>query len=243
MRTQRGAMRRSPSRIGAPARARAGAAFAASFTANSKGPRYVHDRARGNAAPGLYIGDSPEANVVVRHNRSIDNNGEGILLRNAVGGRVSHNKLVGNCGGLFALADAPGPAGNFKIDHNRVVRNNKACPGEPEEDEPPISGAGIALVGAFGTRVSHNKVLGNQPSGDSFVSGGIIVVQGPGGTDPQNDVIRHNKAFGNMPNDLFWDGTGTVAFKKNKCATSDPDGLCTGGGGKAHNKHGSLRRH
>jgi Right handed beta helix region len=206
------------------------------FALISKRPRIVHDLARDNKAPGLYVGDSPEANAVIRHNRSIDNNGEGILLRNAIGGKVSHNKLVGNCAGLFALADAPGPAGNFKIDHNRAVDNNKACAGEPEEDEPPISGVGIALLGAFGTQVSHNRVFGNQPSGDSLVSGGIVVVQGSGGTEPQNDVVRHNKAFDNTPNDLFWDQTGSVLFKKNKCATSDPDGLCTGGG-KAHNKH------
>jgi hypothetical protein len=207
------------------------------FSLVSKGPRIVHSVARGNNAPGLYVGDSPEANAIVRHNRSIDNNGEGILLRNAVGGRVSHNKLRGNCAGVFVVADAPGPAGNFKIDHNRAVGNNKACPGEPEEDEPPISGVGIALLGAFGTRVSHNRVLGNQPEGASIASGGIVVMKGPGGTEPQNDVVRHNKAFDNTPNDLFWDGTGSVLFRKNKCGTSDPDGLCTGGGGKAHNKH------
>jgi hypothetical protein len=212
------------------------------FALSSKGPRYLHDLARGNGAPGLYVGDSPQANAIVRHNRSIDNSGEGILLRNAIGGRVSHNLLQGNCAGLFALADAPGPAGNFIIDHNRVVANDKACPGEPAEDEPPISGAGIALLGAFGTRVAHNLVLGNQPSGPSLVSGGIALVKGPGGTEPQNDTVAHNRAFGNRPVDLLWDQTGTALFRKNKCATSDPAGLCTGGAGKGHPKHLAHRR-
>jgi nitrous oxidase accessory protein NosD len=212
------------------------------FSLDSKGPRYLHDLARGNGAPGLYVGDSPQANAIMRHNRSIDNNGEGILLRNAIGGRVSHNRLEGNCAGLFALADAPGPAGNFNIDHNRVAGNNKACPGEPDEDEPPISGAGIALIGAFGTRVHQNWVLANRPSGASFVSGGIAVVKGPGGTEPQNDSVAHNKAFGNQPADLLWDQTGTAVFKKNKCGTSDPAGLCTGRGGKAHPKHVAHHR-
>jgi nitrous oxidase accessory protein NosD len=201
------------------------------FALSSKRPHYVHNLSSGNSAPGLYVGDSPEADVVVRHNRSIENSGEGILLRNAVGGKVSQNRLIGNCAGLLAVADAPGPAGNFQIDHNRVLQNNNACPGEPEEDEPPISGLGIAVLGAFDTGVSHNKVGGNQPTGDSFVSGGIAVAEGPAGTDPQNNVVGHNKAFDNVPNDVFWDGSGTVAFKKNHCATSDPDGLCTGGGG------------
>jgi nitrous oxidase accessory protein NosD len=206
------------------------------FSLNSKGPRYLHDLARGNGAPGLYVGDSPQANALVRHNRSIDNSGEGVLLRNAIGGRVSHNRLAGNCARLFALADAPGPAGNFNIDHNRVVGNTKACPGEPAEEEPPISGAGIALIGAFGTRVDHNLVLGNRPTGPSLVSGGIAVVKGPGGTEPQNDTVAHNKAFNNQPADLLWDQTGTAVFRKNKCGTSNPAELCTGGGGKAHPK-------
>ena len=90
-------------------------------------------------------------------------------------------------------------------------------------------------MGAFGTRVSHNRVFGNRPSGNSSVSGGIAVTKIPGGTDPQNDVVRHNKAFDNEP-DLFWDGTGSVLFKRNKCGTSVPDGLCTSGSGKAHQK-------
>ena len=202
------------------------------FAVSSKGPHYLHNLSSDNAAPGLYVGDSPEANVVVRHNRSLDNTGEGILLRNAVGGKVSQNRLEGNCAGLLALADAPGPAGNFQINHNRVLENNRACPGDPAENEPPISGLGIGLVGAFGTGVSHNNVRGNQPNGASFLSGGIAVTQLPDGTDPQNDVVAHNKAFDNSPFDLFWNGNGTVAFIKNHCDTSEPLGLCTGGGPK-----------
>jgi nitrous oxidase accessory protein NosD len=206
------------------------------FALVSKRPHYLHNLSSDNSAPGLYVGDSPEANAVVRHNRSLDNSGEGILLRSAVGGKVSQNTLEGNCAGLLALADAPGPAGNFQIDHNRVLENNRACPGEPEEDEPPISGLGIGELGVFDTDVSQNKVRGNHPSGASFLSGGIAVTEGVGGTDPQDVVVGHNKAFDNLPNDLFWDGTGSVDFKKNHCATSDPDGLCSGGPKKEKGK-------
>jgi nitrous oxidase accessory protein NosD len=213
------------------------------FALSSKRPHYLHNLASDNSAPGLYVGDSPEVNVVVRHNRSLDNTGEGILLRSAVGGKVSQNTLEGNCAGLLALADAPGPAGNFQIVHNRVLENNRACPGEPEEDEPPISGVGIAVLGVFDTGVSHNKVTGNQATGESFVSGGIAVTAGPAGTPPQDVVVGHNKAFDNkafdnLPIDLFWDGTGTVAFEKNRCDTSDPDGLCTGGPKKPKGEEG-----
>lgn len=208
------------------------------FALISKRPHFVHDVSRGNGAPGLYVGDSPQANAVVRDSRAIGNNGEGILLRSAVGGEVSHNQLGGNCAGLLALADAPGPAGMFEIHHNRVLQNNKSCGGEPEEGEPPISGLGIAVAGAFGTVVSRNKVRDNQPSGDSFLSGGIAVTEGVGGTDPQNDAVRRNKVFNNGPNDLFWDDKGSVAFKKNDCASSVPGGLCTGSPKKQKEKKG-----
>src|SRR4051794_35645672 len=73
------------------------------FSLASKGTAFTDDVASRNAAPGLYVGDSPGANVAIRRNRSSKNLGEGILLRNATGGTVSHNVLSGNCAGLFAL--------------------------------------------------------------------------------------------------------------------------------------------
>ena len=107
------------------------------FALFSKSPRFVHNLATDNDEAGFYVGDSLEANAVVRHNRSFDN-GNGVFLRDAVGGRVSHNKLAGNCAGVLVLADSPGPAGNFRIDHNKVARNNSdECPGDPAAGEPP----------------------------------------------------------------------------------------------------------
>jgi hypothetical protein len=44
---------------------------------------------------------------------------------------------------------------------------------------------------------------------------------------PSGNTVRRNVAFKNRPFDLFWDGTGTgVRFKGNRCATSQPEGLC-----------------
>ena len=198
------------------------------FSLASKGTVYANNVATGNAAPGLYVGDSPGANAVIRRNRSTKNLGEGILLRHATGGTVSHNVLSGNCAGLFVLADAPGPAGGFTISKNTVTKNTRKCAGEPADNEPPISGVGIGLLGAFKTTVSGNTVKGNAPSGPSLVSGGIVAVSGPQKTPPQNDVIKGNNADANNPFDLMWDGTGSVSFSKNLCHTSSPTGLCTG---------------
>jgi nitrous oxidase accessory protein NosD len=196
------------------------------FSLASYGTRFLHNLARGNAAPGLYVGDSPDAHAHIEHNASINNHGEGILLRSATIGEVSHNRLSGNCSGLWVLADAPGPAGGFRITRNRVLRNNKACAGEPDEGEPPASGIGIALIGAFGTVVSRNEVTGNRPSGPSVASGGIIVQKGGSGTAPSNDVVKRNEASNNSPKDISWDGSGTVRFKNNSCGSSAPSGLC-----------------
>jgi parallel beta-helix repeat protein len=198
------------------------------FSLASKGTVYSNNVATRNSAPGLYVGDSPGANVVIRRNRSTKNLGEGILLRHATGGTVSHNILSGNCAGLFVLADAPGPAGAFTISKNTVTKNTRKCAGDPGEGEPPVSGVGVGLLGAFKTTVSGNTVKGNAPSGPSLVSGGIVAVSGPQKTPPKNDVIKGNNADANQSSDLLWDGTGSVSFSKNLCRTSAPGGSCTG---------------
>ena len=36
-------------------------------------------------------------------------------LRSAEGGRVTGNLVQGNCAGILALADSPGPSGHWKI--------------------------------------------------------------------------------------------------------------------------------
>jgi parallel beta-helix repeat protein len=198
------------------------------FSLVGKGTVFANDVATRNAAPGLYVGDSPGANAVIRRNRSTKNHGEGILLRHATGGTVSNNVLSGNCAGLFVLADAPGPAGGFTIRKNTVTKNTRSCAGDPGEGEPPVSGVGVGLLGAFKTTVAGNTVNGNAPSGPSLVSGGIVVMAGSQGTAPKNDVVKNNSADANKPSDLFWDGKGSASFSKNLCRTSTPTGLCTG---------------
>jgi parallel beta-helix repeat protein len=198
------------------------------FSLIGTGTHYLDSVSDGNSGPGFYVGDSPDAHAVISGNRSTDNAGEGILLRSASFGRVTHNELSGNCAGIHVLADAPGPATDWKIRKNEIEKNNKECAGDPADGEPPVSGVGIALTGAANTRVTHNDVDDNEALHPSFVTGGIAVVSGPGGTAPAGVTIRKNDVFGNTPSDLFWDGSGTVAFEKNRCRTSTPGGLCRG---------------
>ena len=196
------------------------------FSNTSSGTQYIQNVARGNGAPGFYIGDSPNANALVRKNTSLNNHGEGVLLRSASTGVVENNRLSGNCAGLLVLADSPGPAGKWLIRSNQVRKNNRACAADPADDEPAISGLGIALLGADHTKVLNNTVSGNRNLHPSLASGGIVVMKGSGGTLPTKDVVKGNSAHENDPFDLQWDGTGTVQFKKNNCGKSSPSNLC-----------------
>jgi nitrous oxidase accessory protein NosD len=198
------------------------------FSNTSSGTRYLNNVSSGNHAPGLYIGDSPQAHSSVIGNRSVNNDGEGLLARDADFGTVRDNVFAGNCAGILVLADAPGPATDWTVSHNQVRKNNNACPGDPSEGEPPLSGIGIALIGAANTSVANNSVTGNSKGNNqSLASGGILVMTLPGGpTAPSNDTIKNNHLSGNSPFDLFWDMTGTATFKGNHCTTSSPSGLC-----------------
>jgi predicted RecA/RadA family phage recombinase len=187
---------------------------------------FAHDTAVGNDEAGLYVGDSPHADTVVRDNVAIGNQ-FGVFIRHARGIAVRHNLATKNCQGILVLDDGQrGGAGNAVIAKNVVVRNNKFCP--KSEDAPALKGGGILLLGATHTVAARNAVAGNK--GKQFNSGGIVVLsakQLTHGRNPDHDTIAANHAFHNRPADLIWDGTGVgVHFVANHCGTSRPSGLC-----------------
>jgi hypothetical protein len=186
----------------------------------------ANDTAIGNAEAGLYVGDSPHADTVVRDDRAFGN-GFGIFIRHARYVAVLGNHVWGNCEGIFVLDDgSPGGVGNALIAENSVFRNNKFCP--KSEEAPPLKGGGILLLGATKTVVARNSVGRN--SGKQINSGGIVVASAKpltGGSDPRFDKIVANTAFRDHPADLIWDGTGShIKFAHNRCRTSVPSGLC-----------------
>lgn len=183
-----------------------------------------------NAEAGLYMGDSPHADSVVRHNRA-DHNGFGIFLRDSTDITATHNTVWGNCIGILALnsgGEEPGdlPAGDYRIVHNTSFANDRACPAS--EDGPPLSGIGIALAGVHDTVAANNAVPDNAPGGDTLVSGGIVIAStaDTGGADPIDNVVRHNKLRGNDPADIVWDGTGSGnQVTHNHCEMAIPPDL------------------
>jgi parallel beta-helix repeat protein len=195
------------------------------------GIKLLHNYSHDNVEPGFYVGDSPNARAVIIGNRA-DHNQMGIFLRDASKGLVRHNKVKDNCAGIVILeTGAPDPAADWRLKQNLVRHNNEACPGHPEEGEDPLSGIGIALAGADRVLVKNNLVLGNRPSGESLISGGIVVFSTAdpsiGGDDPNDNLIKKNVAFRNDPADIFWDETGTGnEFLRNRCGTSIPEVIC-----------------
>ena len=185
-----------------------------------------------NGEAGLYMGDSPDADSVLRNNWS-DHNGYGLFMRDSTGLTATGNHVWGNCVGILALNSghgAPGdlPAGNYHIYGNTVWANDSAC---PAAGGPPTSGIGIALAGVHNTVVSGNWVTNNQPSGPSLISGGIVVLStmAEGGANPMNNTVRDNYLDHNKPADIVWDGSGSGnTISDNNCDTSLPPhmGFC-----------------
>ncbi len=188
---------------------------------------FAGDTAVGNDEAGFYVGDSPDADTVVRDNLAVGNQ-FGIFVRHARGVTVFHNVAIKNCEGILVLDDGQkGGAGNAAILRNVAAGNNKFC-AKTKDTPVNVEGGGILLLGATNTLVAHNAVSGN--AGRQFNSGGIVVLSASKishGSNPNHDTIAANHAFHNRPADLIWDGTGVgVQFVANHCGTSRPAGLC-----------------
>jgi nitrous oxidase accessory protein NosD len=193
---------------------------------------FEENRASWNGEAGLYMGDSPNANSVLRENKA-DHNGIGLFLRDSTKLTAVDNQAWGNCVGILALNTGSGavPAGNYRIIDNAVWANDKACPATPD-GQPPLSGLGIALAGVHDTLVADNTVRDNKPGGPTAFSGGIVIVstKAEGGANPTNNTVRNNELHNNKVADIFWDGTGSGnRVRHNECATAQPSNLgwCT----------------
>lgn len=199
---------------------------------NSTDSLFEENWASSNGEAGLYMGDSPHANSVLRNNKS-DHNGFGLFMRDSTDLAAIGNQVWDNCVGILALNSghgAPGdlPAGDYRIANNTVWDNDTACPASSEHAQPPLSGLGIALAGVHDTLVTGNTVRDNKPGGPTAFSGGIAIVSDKqsGGADPTNNTVRDNDLHNNKVVDIFWDGTGSGnRIRDNDCATTQPPHL------------------
>jgi parallel beta-helix repeat protein len=187
------------------------------FANTSTGTRILDNTASGSGEAGLYVGDSPSAQAVVKNN-TVFNNGFGIFIRSASSGSIVANNAHDNCLGILFL-EAPNSPTNWVATGNQVNHNNNSCPAG--DDAPPISGGGIVVLGGHQIVIQANTVNDNRPSGPSFVSGGIVLIAGS-----SNNQIVGNTAHGNVPADLIDQSAASNTFRANDCDTSIPGGLC-----------------
>lgn len=177
---------------------------------------------------GIYVGDSPRADVTVWKNVSWGNL-FGIFLRDASDGQVVRNKAFSNCAGiLFVNTGAPDPLAHWLAARNNVTANNRACPAG--EEGPPLSGVGLAVLGGDDIDVIENGAFGNKAAAGvpSAFAGGILITGSPFGDAPipSTDIkVAFNSAFGNDPDLVVDEGNEAKVFG-NDCLTSQPDGLC-----------------
>jgi len=192
---------------------------------SSTGTQMVSNLTSGSGEAGIYVGDSPHADATVAANETYGNL-VGVLVRNALHGRIAGNEVHNNCLGMWFLADEPGPAGGFDVAGNTVQNNTRACAATAET--PQLSGVGIALLGARDMEVKGNHIVHNVPSGPTRFSGGVVVVKGFRGTAPTNNTVTGNTILRNKP-DILWDKSGSGnRLTPNNCKTSKPGSLCKG---------------
>jgi parallel beta helix pectate lyase-like protein len=196
------------------------------------GTQFTHNAASGAHDAGLYVGDSPDANAVIRDNRSWDN-ALGILVRHARHVLVYDNDVWSNCLGVFLLHDGQVEgSGDNAVLHNRVRGNNESCTQFAGFlHVPSIGGGGIVAAGSLHNVIAENTVTGNR--GTSPFSGGIVLVattipNADGSfTASTGNVVVRNRLRNNKPADLVQDAASQPnAFLDNRCDTSTPEGLC-----------------
>ncbi|MDX6550763.1 MAG: hypothetical protein QOJ31_1447 [Gaiellales bacterium] len=189
---------------------------------------YLWNASHDNHEPGFYLGDSPNADYVIAHNRAW-NNQYGIFVRHSAHGNIHDNQMWGNCVGALLLDDGqPGGLNHLTLWNNRSWANDAACPAD-EEGAPPLSGIGIGLVGAHSTVLHDNTITNNVPGGATAFSGGLVMISAKpfGGLALRHNRVAHNTLSGNSPFDIFYDGSGgDNTFTDNSCATSHPAWIC-----------------
>jgi parallel beta-helix repeat protein len=216
------------------------------FPSHTVSGRLDHSFASGANDTGHYIGQSSRARV--DHNVA-KGNVSGFELENSSRIRADHNLATGNTGGILSFTltglDVKSNSDN-RIDHNRVLRNNKAntCV-DPDDSVCAVpAGTGILLVATDRNRVEANQVSANKSFGIAL-SNYCVALNVPAAEcaavdiepNPDGNRILTNRAKGNgkapdpsVPSvfavDLAWDTTGSDnCWSGNHAGTTFPTPL------------------
>ena len=179
----------------------------------NSGVRLLHNVADANAQGGIHVGDSRNANAVISGDSAYGNHGSGgigIYIRDASHGVLRDNRSSGNCAGIVQAATDRQGMTDRTVEKNTLRANTLAC-SAIEGSNLPMSGLGMALLGTSHTLVRHNTVVGNHPTKDTPLCGGILLASSAdfGGADPVSNLVTGNVVKSNQPANLYYDGTGT----------------------------------
>ncbi|MEU8134581.1 right-handed parallel beta-helix repeat-containing protein [Streptodolium elevatio] len=187
--------------------------------------RFVGNTTDSNGQSGVFVGDEPDGSGTSIVGNSAADNRIGVHLRRARHVTVTGNLLTANCAGVFVVGDETRPvAGDLDIVGNTMAANNRFCPGN--ERIAHIQGSGIVLTGTEGVRIHANTVMDH--SGDSPMSGGIVMVPSFSGGGTSHQEVTGNTLLRNAPADLAQRdprGVGNT-YAANTCLKSEPADLC-----------------
>ena len=160
----------------------------------SSGGKIVGNAASGSEEAGIYVGDSPEADVLIAGNWTFDNELFGIFLRDAAHGHVVANRSSGNCVGAIVLNTGANVAGDWRFAANKIHDNDRFCPGNEEEGTPPLSGIGVLIANAADNVLVGNWIKDNNPGGEVPFTGGVAIVNAgiPGANPPSGNLVKGN---------------------------------------------------
>jgi parallel beta-helix repeat protein len=190
---------------------------------NTAGTKILSNYMSRSGFAGIYMeGPKPVNAKVVGNN--ISGSAWGIFITDTHRGSIAGNTIHDNCAGMFFVASASQPVGDFEVKGNTVENNTRSC--RAAQFGINFSGIGIALLGASGMEVTANHLSGNVPFGPTRFSGGVVVSTDRGLTKPRNNSVTGNH-FGHNKPDIFWDESGSGnRFLGNLCDSSVPSSLC-----------------
>ncbi|WP_030916333.1 right-handed parallel beta-helix repeat-containing protein [Streptosporangium amethystogenes] len=204
------------------------------YVRECSGVEVLRCRASGSQYAGIALSFCPEANALVAENET-SANAFGIFVDNSSKARMLRNTCHGNSAGLLLLnqtyeGELPGGVNDCLVAENEL-RGNGLLSGEGNpnglgEAGPPISGVGLALIGAHRVTVVGNRIHDNHPSGPSVMGGAFVLGSSKdwGGDESLDNHISWNRITGNTPLDVQVDADFTrQGFAGNVANATAPD--------------------
>ncbi|MEU4575390.1 right-handed parallel beta-helix repeat-containing protein [Nonomuraea sp. NPDC023979] len=180
------------------------------YLRESTGCRVVRCHASGSQYGGVALSFCPRSDAEITGNECTGN-AFGVFVDNSSQARVTGNSCHGNAIGILLLnqvyeGEPEGGVRDCLVSGNDLYGNVLAAGAEPDglgAAGPPISGVGLALIGAHRVTVVDNRIHDNHPSGESVMGAGLVLGSSKdfGGDDVDDCHLLWNRVTGNSPLD------------------------------------------